>query len=178
MTLRVALQPGSGGGGTAAVRVISHTLTGLAAPHAFSVHRAKIMLWGQPGIAEPSPTDAGLDIALDWAPTTPYAVLRWVDAPAVAFTELVVKTVDYGPTPPWPRRPPRLVRSETELRNLSVKWQERGDHWAVFKHDFTITLALANQGRGLAITKYNGDNSPFSYGTSTRHAAPGAPRHT
>lgn len=132
------------------VEVFEHTLTGLAAPHVFTITRAKIVLFGEPDF--PTATEPTPRIAQDYFAALPATELRWVDGQPWRLDEMVIRTPD-GPA---------LVGSEIERQVLVDE-----DHWSILKHQFALRMSLANTGRGLALTgESQGDNSPYSFGTS------------
>ena len=140
--------------------VLAFPLVDLGAPHAFTVSRAKFALFGvadEVAVLD-AETDDGGEIARDWFPTIPFAELRWVEAPPIVLDAIVVTTATGA----------ELVSSEGRLAEVSSRFNERdpGDHWSILKYQFTFRLALANQGRGLGITRFQGDNSPYSLGTT------------
>ena len=140
--------------------IFEFALVDLGAPHAFTVSRAKIALFGdaEEVAALNADTDKGAKIARDWFPTIPFAELRWVEAPPLVLDAIVVTTAEGA----------ELVTSEGRLAEVSSRYNARdpGDHWSVLKHQFTFRLAMANLGLGLGDTSFSGQNSPFSYGTT------------
>lgn len=133
------------------IAVLSHTLSGLGAPHSFTVSRSKIVLFGEPDFD--TTTTSAPKLAQDFFSTLPFAELRFVDSAPWHLDQLVIRT-DSGP---------RLVSDQDERLALT----NQPDRWSILKHQFALRMSLANTGRGLIKTGgSDGDNSPYSFGTS------------
>jgi hypothetical protein len=143
--LRIAHVDGDG------LSLFSLPLTGLAAPHTFTLSRSKIVLFGEPDFD--TTTVAAGKLAQDFFAALPFAELRFVDSAPWRLDELVVTTSEG----------PRLVSSEDERLAIT----DAPDRWSILKHQFALRTSLANTGRGLVQTvPSDGDNSPYSFGTS------------
>lgn len=130
--------------------VHSQALASFGAPHRFTVTRSKIVAFGEPGFD--TATQPAASILQDFYASLPASELRWVDYAPWRVQSLVVQT-DNGP---------RLVHSEAEREAVTDE-----DHWSILKNQFALRMSLANTGRGLSLTVLSeGDNSPFSFGTS------------
>jgi hypothetical protein len=131
--------------------VLTNPLTGLGAPHTFTISRSKIVLFGTPDFD--TSTVAPAKLAQDFFATLPFAELRFVDSAPWRLDALVI------PTPGGPR----LVSSEDERLSLT----HESDRWSILKQQFALRMSLANTGRGLVYTTpSDGDNSPYGFGTS------------
>lgn len=126
------------------------TLSNLASPHAFTISRAKIVLFGDNNI-DTTTVDAQ-KLAYDFFSTIPFAQLHWVDSLPWYLPEIVVQASN-GPV---------LVSTEEQRTQLTSD----PDRWAILKNTFTIRMHMANVGLGLENTTFTGDNSPYSFGTS------------
>ena len=131
--------------------VHEHTLRDLGAPSRFTMTRTKIVLFGED--SWDTTTEPAEKLAQDLFAATPTAELRWVDSLPWRLDDIVVQTASG----------PRLVSTEAERRALT----EDEDHWSILKHQLALRHSLANTGRGLLQTvPSEGDNSPYSFGTS------------
>ena len=133
-------------------RVLNYELQALAAPHEFTLTRTHMVLFGADDyeVIPPHPVPK---VARDMAAWVPGAALRWVDTSAWRLDRIVVNTAD-GPR--W---------ATSEEARLAITTDET--RWNLIKHQGALRLSLANTGRGLRYTlPPEGDNSPFSYGTS------------
>ena len=122
----------------------------LAAPHVFTLSRAKILLFGDASFD--TTTIASTRLSQDFFATLPLAELRWVDSTPWVLDEIVVNGAE-GPV---------LVSSEGDRLALTTD----PDRWNILKLIFTHRMSLANIGKGLYNTNFGGGNSPYSFGTS------------
>ena len=127
------------------------TLTGLGAPHSFTISRSKMVLFGEPD--KETATVSAEKVAQDYFASYPSSTLRWVDALPWRLNSIVVNA-EGGPA---------LVHSESERLEVTSD----PDRWNIIKHQFALRMSLANTGRGLVhVLGWEGDSSPYSFGTS------------
>jgi hypothetical protein len=146
VSLRIGVKTNAG------LSIVDYGLSDLAAPHKFTLTRTHMVLFGEDSF-EVVPPHAAPKIARDMAPWLPGAMLQWVDTSPWRLDRIVVNTLDG----------PRWANSEAE--RIAITTDET--RWNIMKHQGALRLSLANTGRGLRYTlPPQGDNSPFSYGTS------------
>jgi hypothetical protein len=128
-----------------------HTVSGLGAPHVFTVNRTKIVLFGRPD--DRTNTTGAQKLAHDFFGSVPAASLNLVDALPWRLDRIVVRTADG----------PRFAENEAHRLELT----DGRNRYGLFRHHVAFRTALANTGRGLSLTgESDVGNSPYSYGTS------------
>ena len=128
-----------------------HVFEDLGAPHAFTVTRSKIVLFGDESLN--TDTVSIERLARDYGGVLPASEIHVVDSTDWVLDEMVVSTSEGY----------RMVQSEAE--RLAVT--NESNRWSLLKHQFALRMSVANTGRGLVVNQgWEGDSSPYSFGTS------------